>query len=175
MANATVARNRGIPSAQPLLAPNWFLALVPRQFWNVEKRFFIYSQNFVPINAGQTLVGNIQIQDDSHFLAVAGVALVTDAATDGTVINSPSNANASGKLVLVTDVATGVPLSQVPVPLESLFGTAQLPAVWPMPRLFRKGGTIATQVASASAANHNVRISYWGIRIYPNIPLGAVV
>ena len=170
MAESPVAaRRQGIPQPQPVLAPNWFLGLVPREFWNVEKRFFIYEQDFVPLGASATTVGNIQIQADSHFLAVAGVALVTDV-TNTTVLNSESNANSSGILVLVTDVGSGMPLSTTGVPLESLFGTAQRPAVWPIPKLFRAAGNIATQVQNFIATARNVRLSYWGIRIFPNIP-----
>lgn len=170
MAESPVAQRRqGIPHAQPIMAPNWFLGLVPRELWNVYKTFFVYEQDFVPLNASQTTVGNIQIQNDSHFLVVAGVALVTDV-TNTTVINAESNANASGKLLLITDVGAGAPLSQVPIPLENMFGTAQRPAVWPIPKLFRKGGTIATQIQNLIATAHNVRLSFWGIRIYPDIP-----
>ena len=177
MAQPITSRRQGVPQAQPILAPNWFLGLVPREFWNVEKTFFIYEQDFVTplqLAASATTVGNIQLQDDSHFLAVAGVALLTDT-TNTTVVNSESNANASGVLVLITDVGSGSQLSQVPVPLDSIFGTAQRPAVWPMPKLFRKGGTIATQVQNLLATARHLRISYWGIRIYPDIPASAKV
>lgn len=177
MTQPTTVRRQGIPENQPVLAPNWFLGLVPREYWNVKKSFFIYEQDFaVPtlgsarpsLGASATDTGNIQIQADSHFLCVAGVVLVTDT-TNTTVLNSPSNANSSGILALVTDVGSGAPLSQVPVPLESIFGTAILPAVWPIPKLFPASGTIATQLQNLLATARNVRISYWGIRIYEGI------
>lgn len=170
--NANMQRQRGNAKPQPIMAPNWFLGLVPREFWNVEKTFFVYEQDFLPLGASATTFGNIQIQQDSHFLAVAGVALVTNT-TDTTVINSESNATMSSKLVLITDVGPGMPLSNVPVPLENMFGTAQRPAVWPIPKLFRAGGTIGTQIQNLIATAHNVRISFWGIRIYYNMPLGT--
>lgn len=178
MANPAGGRHRGsggspIPQPQPVLAPNWFLGLVPREFWNVKKTFFIYEADFVPIAALATATVNTQIQNDSHFLVVAACALVTDN-TDATVINSPSNANAAGKLVQIVDVAAGFPLSQVPVPFENMFGSAALPAIWAIPKLFRKGTTIATQVQNLINAIHRVRISYWGIRIYPGVPAEGV-
>lgn len=164
----------GIAQPQPVLAPNWFLGLVPREYWGMYKTFFIYEQDFLPLNASQTTVGNVQIQADSHFLCIAACALVTDS-TNTTVINSPSNANASGKLVLITDVGSNAPLSSTPVPLENIFGIGQLPAVWPFPKLFPASGTIATQIQNLIATNHNVRLSYWGIRIYPKIKASAMV
>src|SRR2546429_7002162 len=97
MANAAIARMRSTPQAQPLLAPNWFLGLVPRQYWNVKKQFFIYAQEFLPSNANATATGNVQIQNDSHFLCVAGTPPVTHT-RNTPIINSPSKPNASPKL-----------------------------------------------------------------------------
>lgn len=176
VANPNRARmgNQGaVPQPQPILAPNWFLGLIPRELWDRKKIFFIYTADFLPLGISATATVNTQIQNDSHFVCIGGAALVTNT-TDTTVINSPSGANASGKLVQITDVAAGFPLSQVPVPLENLLGSGQLPAVWALPKLFRKGTTIATQVQNLIATAHNVRISYWGIRIYPDIPAESV-
>jgi hypothetical protein len=168
MAEVTADRNRGQAQPQPLLAPNWFLGLVPRELWDRYKTFFIYEQDFIPLGANATTTGTIQIQDDSHFLAVAGVALVVDV-TNTTVLNSESNANASGIQVQVFDVASGAPLSQTPVPLDNMYGTAQRPAVWPLPKLFRASSSIATQAQNLLGTARNVRLSYWGIRIYPSL------
>ena len=55
-----------------------------------------------------------------------------------------------------------------------MFGTATLPAIWALPKLFRKGTTIATQIQNLINAIHRVRISYWGIRIYPGVPAEGV-
>lgn len=181
MANPNRDRVSGVPQAQPLLAPNWWLGLVPREFWNKKKTFFIYETDFatavgglgggsqVNLPASGQSTGNIQIQSDSHFLIVAGVALVTDA-TFATVLNSPSNANSTGILCQIVDVAAGFPLSNVPVPLESLFGTAQLPGVWSIPKLIRASSTLQTNLQNLIATARAVRLSYWGVRIYFNIP-----
>ena len=162
-------RNPGQAQPQPVLAPNWWLGLVPRELWDRKKTPFIYEQDFIPLGATTTTVGNIQIQADSHFLCIGAVHLITDV-TNTTVLDSPSTANSTGILALITDVGSGMPLSQVPVPIESIFGTAQLPAIWAIPKLFPASGTIATQVQNLLATARNVRLSYWGVRIYPNIP-----
>lgn len=169
MANPTSTRRQGIPHPQPILAPNWWLGLVPRELWDRKKTFFIYEIDFVPLAISATSVLSTQIQNDSHFLIVAGVALVTDSA-GAVVINAPNGANSTGKLVTIRDVAAGFPLSQVPVPVENMFGTAQLPAVWAIPKLIRKGSTLEATVQNLIATAHNVRLSFWGVRIYPDIP-----
>lgn len=169
MARPTADRNDGRPKPQPILAPNWFIGLVPREYWNVYKTFFIYELDFLPLNANATATGSIQIQADSHFLCVAGVALVTITANT-TIINSESNASASGKLVTIVDAGSGAPLTQVPVALDNWFGTGQRPAIWAIPKLFKASGSINVTIQDIFAAQHNVRLSFWGIRIYPNVP-----
>lgn len=169
MTQVTQARRAGSsPQPQPILAPNWWLGLVPREFWNKKKLPFIYEVDFIPLAASATTVGNIQIQADSHFLCIGATALITDV-TNVTVLNSPSNANASGILATITDSGSQMPLMSTGIPIESFFGTASLPAIWPIPKLFRASGQIATQLQNLIATARNVRLSYWGVRIYYNI------
>ncbi len=173
MARPTAERRMGIPQPQPLLAPNWFLGLVPREYWNVYKTPFTYEQDFIPVGAGATTVGTIQIQEDSHFLCILGMALVT-LVDNITILNSESNANASAKLLLITDGGSGAPLSQVATPLDNLFGTGQRPAVWAIPKLFKASGSIVTQIQNLNTVTaHNVRLTFGGIRLYYRIPARA--
>lgn len=168
----------GAPMPQPLTAPNWFLGLVPRQYWDRYKTPFTYELDFATtplanggaVAANGTSSGNVQIQQDSHFLWVYGIALVTS--TDNlTVINSASNANASAKLISLQDVGAGQPLANVQVPLDNWFGTAQLPMVVPYPRLFERGGAIGVTVTNLNTLTaHTVRLSFVGIRIFPDKP-----
>jgi hypothetical protein len=188
MPQGSVTRSRlsqpGVPQAQPLLAPNWFLGLVPREFWNVYKTFFVYELDFATANgistqgnggpalpANGTLTGSVQIQDDSHFLVIGGTAIVTT--TDNLTLVFGSGATTpSQKLIQVVDGATGQPLSNVLVPLDNMFGYGILPAVWAIPKLFDKGGAITCTVVNLNTVTaHQVRLSFWGVRIYPNKPM----
>lgn len=158
----------GAARPQPLLAPNWFLGMVPRQLWGKKKRFFIYEQDFLPLNGNASSSGIVQIQNDSHFLCVAGIVLVTDS-TGVTIVNAPNTSNSTAKLVQIFDVASGAPLSSTALPAENFFGTAQLPAVWAVPYIFRAGSSIQVQVQNLSGTAHRVYCSFWGMRIYPAI------
>ncbi len=185
MPQGSVTRHRmsgaAIPQAQPLLAPNWFLGLVPRQYWNVYKTFFVYQLDFATasgispqgnggpaVPANGTSTGSVQIQDDSHFLCVAGIALVTT--TDNlTLVFGTGATTPSQKLITITDGATGQPLSNVASPLDNFFGTGILPAVWGIPKTFQKGGAIGVTVVNLNTTTaHQVRLSFWGVRIFPN-------
>lgn len=187
MPQGSVTRHRlaqpGIPQAQPLLAPNWFLGLVPRRYWNVHKAFYVYELDFATasgisqqgnggaaVAANGTSTGAVQIQDDSYFLAVAGAAIVTTTDNITLVFGSGATTPAQ-KLVTITDGATGQPLSNVASPLDNFFGTGILPAVWAVPKMFEKGGSIAVTVVNLNTTTaHQVRLSFWGVRIYPNRP-----
>lgn len=183
MPQGSITRHRlaqpATPQAQPLLAPNWFLGLVPRQYWNVEKSPFWYEGDFATtplgnlgssVGANATVSGSIQIQQDSHFLCVAGIALVTT--TDNvTLVFGSGVATPSQKLVTITDLGPNQPLAQTPTVLESLFGTGQLPAVWSIPKLFEAGGGIGVTVQNLSGTAHAVRLSFMGVRIFHDRPM----
>lgn len=185
MPQGSITRHRmaqpGIPQAQPLLAPNWFLGLVPRQYWNVYKTFYVYELDFANAVAGGaaqgnggaavaangTSTGNVNIEDGSHFLAVAGAAIVTTV-DNLTLVFGAGAATPSQKLVSINDGGSGNPLSNVPSPLDNFFGTGMLPAVWAIPKLFERGGSIGVVVQNLNTTTaHNVRLSFWGVRIYP--------
>ena len=186
MPQGSITRSRaaqpGVPQAQPLLAPNWFLGLVPRQFWNVYKTFYVYELDFANAVAGGAPQGNggaavaangtsngtVQVEAGSHFLAIAGCAIVTT--TDNlTLVYGAGSTTPAQKLVQITDTGSGQPLSNVPAPLDNFFGSGMLPAVWAIPKLFAAAGGIGVTVQNlATATAHNVRLSFWGVRIYPN-------
>lgn len=169
MPNRNIAGRQGLNTPQPLLAPNWWLGLVPRQYWNKKKSYFVYEADFLPINNLAAASVNIQVQNDSHFLCLGITSLITDN-TNTTVINAPSGNNAAGKLIQITDVAAGFPLSNTPIPIENITGTGMLPGLWAIPKLFRKGTTIGVALTNLLNAQHNVRISFNGVRIYPDVP-----
>lgn len=169
----------GIPKPQVVMAPNWFLGLVPRQFWSKKKTVFFYEGDFATavgilpqgnlgpdIAANGSATGTINIQQDSHFLCVAGVGIVTSGAgvtlVYGQGVNTPSQ-----KQISIADAGPGQPLSNVLAPFENYFGTGQLPAVWPIPKLFEAGGGIAVNITNLNQGTaHSVRMTFWGVRIY---------
>jgi hypothetical protein len=158
-----------------LVAPNWWIGILPRNLWRKKKIFFCYEADFTPIAAG-TLVGvdvNTQIQADSDFLMLGLNALVTDTANPPVIVwgSAMTNNAVSNHLVQIRDVATGQNLFQTPVPLDNVAGSGPFPAPIGLPYLFSAASTITTTLSdtASAVAAHNVRLTYWGVRVYTQI------
>ena len=154
-----VVEEMGVAELLPLLNPFW--GLLPRDLWGATKDFFVYSTDFLPLTAsvvGQ--VSDIQIQADSHFMIMAGVREVRDD-TNATIVTNPP------ELVRILDAGSGRELTNQSLPIDNLFGTAQLPSYWPYPKIIKASSTLSTFLDNLEATDRNVRISYLGFKIFP--------
>lgn len=159
MANAGAVRRHSMsPAITPALNP--FFGLLPQNLWNNAKDFFAYGDDYLPVGAGLTVPQNIAVQSDSDYLIVGAVAVVTDIANVVFAANRPF-------LVTILDSGSGRQLQNTAIHLDNLFGTAQLPAYWPFPKLVPRASTLTTTIQSLDAANDfNVRIAYLGFKIF---------
>lgn len=97
----------------------------------------------------ETLTATIPIQTDANFLCVmgmyeTGVPTATNA-TRVTLLNG-------GVLVQLTDGATQRALSNIPVPADTIFGSAERPYMWPLTHIFKANTPITFQVIGQGAA-----------------------
>lgn len=117
----------------------------------------------------ETLVGTIPIQSDANFLCVHTVydPGVLDGDTD------PRNTLLQGGvLVTITDGATQRDLSNIPIPVNCLFGSAQQPYMWPLTHLFRANTPIGIRITGTAVAmiGITVRLVFGGFKV----PVGSV-
>ena len=158
MAHPSVVKRRAPESMAPGLSP--FFGLLPQELWSRTKDFFTYSADFLPLAAGGTLTVDISIQADSDFAIVAGVRVVTDVANTAFIDPVPQT-------VTILDASSGRQFQDRAVHIDNLFGTAQLPALWPMTKLIRANSTLSTTLINLDGANaRNTRISYLGFKIF---------
>jgi hypothetical protein len=155
----------------PIIAPNWWLGIVPRALWKRKKIFFGYEADFLPIAIGAVNIDvNTQIQPDSDFLLLGVNALITTTANPPVLVwgSGFTNNAAANYLINIRDVGSGQNLFQTQVPLDNVAGSGPFPFPVGLPYLFAKASTITTTLSAASAAvaAANVRITYWGVRIY---------
>jgi hypothetical protein len=97
----------------------------------------------------ETIAGTIPIQSDANFLCVhsmyeTGVPTATNA-TRVTLLNG-------GVVVQLTDGASQRALSNIPIPADTLFGSAERPYLWPLTHLFRANTSIGIQITGQGAA-----------------------
>ena len=141
---------------------------IPRGLGQITRdSFFIYAQNF-------TFVGNdnqqaaIAIQADAHFICVMTMYDTNIAAVGG--FGAGVNAQFGGALVLITD-GSQRNLSNIAVPVSTLFGTAQRPYVWPFTHLFRANAPITLSVTGIVAATaQTIRLCFGGFKV----PIGSL-
>jgi hypothetical protein len=131
--------------------------------------FFQYGANALFDGTGaNTLTVNIPIQADAHFMCVH------------TMVNNSAEVGASGGTVIlqgggvvqIQDGASQRFLNNIAVPVQSLFGTAREPYVWPFTHVFRANGFIGITVTGAGAtmANATLRFVFSGIKM----PIGSL-
>lgn len=158
------SRNRigNYPSAQVQPALNPFLGLIPRELWKRPKDFFVYSCSMTgaaPLPASDQASRDIQIDANADFLIVAGVRTFRDTATKAIIADPAAT-------VTMTDSGSGRQLQNEAVDIENLFGTAQLPATWPFPKLIAASATLTVNVFNLIATAADVRISFLGFKIF---------
>lgn len=146
----------GNPQAGPL--PN----LGQPQVQYVED-WFVYGINTLAIAPAANVNANIQIQADSDFKLVK-LSLMADIAAASTTISTLVIPNVT---IQIVDTGSGRQLFSQPIPLGTIFGTAGLPHILPVPRIFKARTNIAMQFANYDAAvTYNVRMAFEGSKIF---------
>lgn len=152
--NTTLEERRGA------YAPNGYGAIANRLVEDRATDFFVYSQNFLPLAANATQTQTIPIEADSDFLAVGMTGEFRSTAAGQAIL--PNRA----ATVQLTDGASGRRAFDRAQDVNCVVGTAQLPAYWPIPKLFGSSGSIQITLADLSGADQNVRICLWGFKLF---------
>lgn len=128
--------------------------------------FFIYEVDFTDgISAGSTSTSSFQVQADSDFKWLKSAQFTVSSAssadqTYGTFV-IPS------LTIQITDSGSGRQSFLNPVPLGSVFGNGELPAVLPLPKIFKARANISLSVTNFSSVNtYYPRLSFIGTKIF---------
>lgn len=125
--------------------------------------FFTYAANFLSLAGGTSASSNITIEASSDFRWIKGEYFCDIAAaiqTDDTrVIPLVS--------ILIIDSGPGRQLSNIAIPLTSIFGTGERPFILPVSRIFEARSSIQLQVVNLTAATtYNLRVCLTGAKIF---------
>lgn len=163
MTMAQEIARRMISPTQGALLPNPFLYTLPTELWDKAKDFFGYTATFAGptvLPAGGSVTVQTGIQSDSAFVIVASSLLATS--TDESVV-----LGYVPQLVQIIDQTAGRNFFDAPTHAMNVFGTAQAPSWWSIPKLILPSSTIGTTLTNLDPANaRNVRIIYWGFKIF---------
>lgn len=140
------------------------VAFIPPGLEGYFKRAFSYNILFNPINAGATLPGSVQINNDSYFVITQATADIWDAATGNTTNLAP---NVAPMTVIINDSSSGQNMMDQATPIGALFGTALNPFVWLYrSNLLMPGGQLGVTLANRSGANQRVQLTFTGFKVY---------
>lgn len=152
--------NRGLNGGYASLLPNPFMLTLPRSMWGLLKDYFGYTATFNPIAALATTPVQTNINRDAAFVIIAAMATVTDSPADTTRVAFWPG------LVQIRDEGAGVNFYDQPTHFHNVFGTAEAPAYWPIPKLLQPGSTVTTTLQNIEANARIVRITYLGFKIF---------
>ncbi len=159
---ARAAAVAGLPVGEmlPLLLNPFWANLDPKILaW--PKDFFIYGVEFLPLPNNTTQRQTFQIQSDSHFLVMAGVGKVTSTDDTTTFLTDVP------QLYRIFDAGSGREVMNLAIHYNNLFGTAQLPAYWPYPKIFKANTTVEVEGQNLDTVNdRNVRLAFWGFKLF---------
>lgn len=147
------------PTSPPIGVMSPLVGLLPPDLANLEKDVFFWEFDQLPVPA----LGRISIKQllttEKHLLVFGGMAQVTDSPADAVLVPFyPA-------LVTLKD-GTNRELMNADVPFSSLFGTGQLPAIWPWRKFIPAGSTLQILGTSLDAADRRVRITLLAIAVY---------
>lgn len=117
------------------------------------EEFYSYTVEFADLANGMAAQNNILIEADSAF-RVNKLSLATRT-------GSPAYAS-----VLIRDGGSGRQLSNQPVYLGALFGTADNPFILPVPRIFAPRSTIQFQLTNLDNNPLSVQLVLHGAKVY---------
>ncbi len=117
----------------------------------------------------ETFSLTIPIQSDAHFICV--MSEYDNSLQAATANNGAAGLVAGGAIVLLTDTSAQRQLASAAVPVNTLFGTAQRPYIWPFTHLFRANGGIGVLITGTAVAGAGqvIRLVFGGFKI----PIGA--
>jgi len=120
---------------------------------------FSYCITFLAVPAGGQSTGALVIQADADFL-IHNQVQYSGGSTDGTRAIPQA-------MVMLTDTGTGRQLYSEPVPIDSQFGSGQLPYILPLPKYMFANSNLSVQVTNFSPAQiDRLSLVFNGVKVY---------
>lgn len=115
----------------------------------------------LPLAASASQSPQIQVPSTFDFVIFAASGTSRDTGTGALQTDHPFT-------VQVNDAGSSDNLFDRAVDWDAIVGTAQNPAWWAFPRVIAASSTLTVTLTNLIATARNVRLSFWGVRIYGN-------
>lgn len=135
--------------------PFWF----PKGYERKAMDYFTYGVDFAPLALSATATLPIPINSDSAFLILSAVLVETFTDNTTFMANRPL-------LVLLSTGGASLNLSNIPIHANNLFGTAEEPKYWDLPKTLLPNTTLNVQLQNLEAVARNVRVAFHGFKLF---------
>lgn len=157
----TGAMARAFQGFDVTVLPNPLLYMLPRSLWDNLKQFSGLTAAWVPLAASASTPVNTSVPNDCIFVILSLQATVRDAATGLTVVT------ASPFTIQVQDQGSNVNLFDQPTDFLNVVGTGASPCYLSLPRIVKKGATLATTITNLDTVNaFNIRLVFGGFKVF---------
>lgn len=131
--------------------------------------YFAYSM-IIDLDASATAQAQFLVQNDSAFAITTTCYVATNqsnaALVDLQPFGSGLDEGITDATILLTDTGSGRQLSDARLALDTLFGTAQRPFVWPRPKLLPPASTFQASLQNLQAVDMRLRLTFHGYKIF---------
>lgn len=129
----------------------------------VARDFFVYNTVHSAVTSGTSNTQTIQINADSDF-QIEKLSFFADIAAAGQTASSRVIPLVT---VLMVDTGSGRQFSDQAVPVNSLFGTGEIPFVLKQPKILMARTSMSVTIVNFDAANaYNIRLSFIGSKLF---------
>ena len=135
--------------------PFWF----PNGARDLALDYFAYGTDFTPLALSATTTNAIAINSDSAFFILA--ATLVETFTDNTTFMAQRPL-----LCQLAEAGGARNFFNTPLHVDNVFGTAELPMVWPLPKLLLPNSTFNVQLQNLEAVARNVRVAFHGFKVF---------
>ena len=132
-------------------------------FWYTPATPFLFTTGL------ENLQQAIPIQSDAHFICTASMYTNTLEVGNNTATTATPYVRVlnGGATLTLTDGGSQRFLSSANVPVSSIFGTGELPYIWPLTHLFRANTSINISITGVGAvmAGQSIRLVFAGFKV----------
>jgi len=129
---------------------------------------FTFVINFLPLAASNTATDNFITQADSGF-AICKTSFTIASNVDVFVNNISDIPRYSPQVITLSDSGSGRDLSNLPVTINSLFGSGEWPRIWPVPKVLDPNSTFTARIQNLVGTAFNIRLSFHGYKIFGDV------
>lgn len=129
---------------------------------------FVFPISFLPLAASATATGQFVTQADSGF-AIVKTSFTIASNVDVFVANISDIPRYAPQVITLSDSGSGRDLSSAAVAINTLFGTGELPFIWPRPKVLDPNSTFTARIQNLVATAFNIRLSFLGFKIFGDV------